>query len=248
MAPPSGNRPGTTETGRRAHEAQATAGSLRRLRLCQRRAQTQRRPRRLTFFAIFLASTVEMWRSEPMFKLSQQSSFRASNAASPPLSRGLEQFPSGVDGAALGARMRGILERKYESSIARFSFTSFWSLVEIGTADESHSCDHTWCCNPNHVHEKTPRQNFDEEMERGLRLSGDSHPLAKITSATVHKIVSLLGQGKSDSEIALAMGVFRSKVWAIRNGVAWSKVSGISKIHSPGRGRSDRGDLGVARG
>lgn len=89
----------------------------------------------------------------------------------------------------------------------------------------AHSCDHTWCCNPRHIEEKTAYENSCDETARGLRLSGENHPNATMSNEDVFGIVEMIVGGMSDTQIGRTMGINRQRVWEIRNGKAWVKVS-----------------------
>ncbi|WP_167705803.1 HNH endonuclease [Xanthomonas sp. 3376] len=90
-----------------------------------------------------------------------------------------------------------------------------------GQTDVAHSCGNRLCCNPAHLRHATSAENSEDAMRHGTVRKGDNHPAAKLTSADVSTIRTMLG-ARSMSEIARDFRVSRKAVAHIRDGATWA--------------------------
>lgn len=103
-----------------------------------------------------------------------------------------------------------------------------------------HSCDHPWCCNPNHLWPGTQSDNMQDRDAKGRTPLGDahharSHPehmargsthgMAKLSESDIPIIRSRLASGDRKSEIATMFGVTRQAIHHIGTGRAWRHVA-----------------------
>jgi hypothetical protein len=94
----------------------------------------------------------------------------------------------------------------------------------------THRCDNRSCCNPSHLVLGTPRDNFNDMVERsfaGLRdgipphVHGEMHGAAKLTWEDVQEIRSLAARGRTHSDLSASFGVHRSQIRRIVLGERW---------------------------
>lgn len=78
----------------------------------------------------------------------------------------------------------------------------------------AHSCDVTWCCNPDHVENKLQRRNMQDASERG-RIANS---LGKRKVALVRRLATLEW---GDTRIARHVDCHPSTVRRIRNRESW---------------------------
>lgn len=85
-----------------------------------------------------------------------------------------------------------------------------------------HRCDNPRCVNPGHLFLGTRKENALDMVSKDRHARGEKHPSAKLTDDIV---TGIKGSSKSGRSIALALGVSRSLVTAIRRGKKWAHVS-----------------------
>lgn len=90
--------------------------------------------------------------------------------------------------------------------------------------DACHTCDHGWCCNPNHLYEGTRQRNVQDCVERGRRAprTGENNGRAKLTWALVRTMrAEYAAGGVTHQELAdkyevtktVAGNIIRGKLW-----------------------------------
>ena len=82
-----------------------------------------------------------------------------------------------------------------------------------------HSCDNRKCINPNHLFLGTPKDNTIDMIAKGRKVtvSGDMHPMAKITDVNVNEIKKRRSFGDYLHVIAKDYGISFQHVSAICN-------------------------------
>jgi hypothetical protein len=90
-----------------------------------------------------------------------------------------------------------------------------------------HTCDHTWCVEPSHVIEGTPKQNVEDCIVRGrrARTHGEANSRALLNENQVHRIITL--KGKVPQRILAARyNVSRATISHIHSGRNWKYITG----------------------
>lgn len=96
-----------------------------------------------------------------------------------------------------------------------------------------HKCDVRACCNPNHLFLGTKGDNAKDMSRKGRQVFqqypelapiGELNGSAKLNSATVFKIKTLLTKGRSKRSLAKEFCVSRSLIQFIANGTVWSHL------------------------
>lgn len=97
----------------------------------------------------------------------------------------------------------------------------------------AHSCGngHLGCMNPRHLRWDTRSGNHADKVIHGTDNRGEKHPLAKLSTEQVKRI---LHGGEGAATLSVDLGVSRTTVWAIRRGIIWRHLSG--PIDEGGRG------------
>jgi hypothetical protein len=85
-----------------------------------------------------------------------------------------------------------------------------------------HKCDNRKCINPDHFEIGTQRQNMQDMVERGRSLTGEKHPLVKLTEAQVIEIWERALKG--ECHLAKEYGVSYSTISKIRKGERWKHI------------------------
>jgi hypothetical protein len=90
-----------------------------------------------------------------------------------------------------------------------------------------HSCDNPKCCNPNHIIKGNCKQNTQDASIRGLMRSvkGSQHGKAKLTEADVYRIMTLLSNGESQTNIAKRFNVSACAIGDIKFGRRWRHLT-----------------------
>lgn len=83
-----------------------------------------------------------------------------------------------------------------------------------------HRCDNRLCCNPAHLFLGTFKENIHDCMAKGRWASGETHGMAKLTTAEVIQIFSAPGTQKS---IAEKYKVCEGTVHRIKRRTRWKK-------------------------
>lgn len=89
-----------------------------------------------------------------------------------------------------------------------------------------HKCDHPACVNPNHLFLGTPKDNMDDMIQKGRKVTkpGDTNAFAKLANSDIPKIRKLSQDGLSNQQIAERFHVSRSTISMIVNGKTWKSV------------------------
>ena len=88
-----------------------------------------------------------------------------------------------------------------------------------------HKCDHTACCNPDHLFLGNHQDNVDDKVSKGRQPRGDWHGKSKITEADAREVRRLYAEGAlNQREIAARIGAHYCTVWDIIHGKAWRHV------------------------
>lgn len=88
-----------------------------------------------------------------------------------------------------------------------------------------HKCDNPPCCNPDHLFQGTDRDNLIDSINKGRRLVGEEHWMARLTEAQVKEVRKLHSEGLTQVKIAAKMGVNQSTVQRILTGKSWAHVA-----------------------
>lgn len=88
-----------------------------------------------------------------------------------------------------------------------------------------HKCDNRRCVRPDHLFLGTPLDNVRDALQKGRMGKkgvnrGESHPKAKLTEKKVLEIRQMLKTVKI-KDIAKKMGVKRTAIYNIRDGISW---------------------------
>lgn len=86
-----------------------------------------------------------------------------------------------------------------------------------------HQCDVTECVNPAHLYLGTAKQNTHDRLQRGKRLEGIAHGMAKLEEHEVLEIRAI-GYSRSAQSIADEYGVSRATIDFIRTGKTWKHL------------------------
>ncbi len=96
-----------------------------------------------------------------------------------------------------------------------------------------HKCDNPKCVNPDHLFLGTQKENLMDAFNKGRRsaigppshsMKGDTHPLAKLTTADVVAIKVALKSGISASQLAHRFNVAYNTIDHIKHGYRWSHI------------------------
>jgi hypothetical protein len=101
-----------------------------------------------------------------------------------------------------------------------------------------HSCDNGACVNPDHIRPGTQKENVRDMIERGrnVPLKGEKNASCKINNEIALNIYKEAGKGIKYKLIMAKYNVKHSVVSAIKNGRAWSHITGHQKKIRKGRG------------
>lgn len=95
-----------------------------------------------------------------------------------------------------------------------------------------HTCDNGKCVNPHHLFLGTPKDNTQDMITKGRKvtLRGEDDPKSKLSNVEVIKIVDLYKTGHySQTELGKMFDVSRSAILMILRGRAWKTITGISE-------------------
>jgi transposase len=114
----------------------------------------------------------------------------------------------------------------------RVSYELFVGPLPV-TALVLHACDNPCCVNPKHLFVGTHKANYDDMVQKGRRRvvvnpdnkppthSGDDHPRAKLSSATVALAREMHASGASLHSLSAKFGVNRSTMRNAVRGKTW---------------------------
>ena len=85
-----------------------------------------------------------------------------------------------------------------------------------------HSCDNTWCINPDHLFVGTAQDNIDDMINKGRDRFRGRAILSKKQVEEIREL--LLGTRLSQEKIALVYTVSRSTIAAIKSGRNWGHL------------------------
>lgn len=90
--------------------------------------------------------------------------------------------------------------------------------------EAAHYCHNRPCCNPDHIHAATPKENREDSLRDGTVIWGSAHPLSKLTEASIPLIFSLYASGKTMDYIAHVFSVSLSNIAKILHRQSWDQV------------------------
>lgn len=115
----------------------------------------------------------------------------------------------------------GQIERRGKKYYAhRMSYSAFKGDIPSGM-NVCHSCDITFCVNPDHLFVGTQKDNLSDMAKKGRSTIGERNPRAKLTKDQVMKIRQTSANKK---EIADMFNISRRTVDAIKSGKRWANV------------------------
>ena len=89
-----------------------------------------------------------------------------------------------------------------------------------------HSCNNSWCINPNHLSYGTPQENSDDMKRANRQAKGNKITSSKLTDLKVKVIKSLLSQNRlTQKEIAELFKVSNGTISYIKKGKIWSHIT-----------------------
>jgi hypothetical protein len=103
-------------------------------------------------------------------------------------------------------------------------------LIHYGEIPEGmfvcHSCDVRACVSPAHLWLGTPKDNTQDMIKKGRKISpqGEDAPHTKIKTRDVINIKSMIKQGIPVKEISNKLSISHSIIYGIRNGRTWKHV------------------------
>ncbi len=88
-----------------------------------------------------------------------------------------------------------------------------------------HTCDTPACVNPRHLLLGTPKENRQDQVERGRSWKGSNHPMAILNEEQVLQIRQLFASGgKSISELSKLFDIKYGTMWAIVSRQRWRHI------------------------
>lgn len=109
-------------------------------------------------------------------------------------------------------------------STHRFVWELSHGLVPAGLC-VCHQCDVRLCVNPAHLFLGTPKDNTQDMVRKRRGISGERHPLSKLTTDQVVTIRSRWASGEKQNRLADEYGVSKSMIGAIVHGYRWRLVA-----------------------
>jgi hypothetical protein len=103
--------------------------------------------------------------------------------------------------------------------------------LKYGTAGKMtcHTCNNPACCNPAHLYPGTGKQNSRDRDKNGCPWRGEKQHLSKLTNLQVKQMVKLFECGLTNRQIADKLQCAIRLVYRVRNGEAWSWLTGFKK-------------------
>lgn len=86
-----------------------------------------------------------------------------------------------------------------------------------------HTCDNTFCINPDHLILGTHKDNMRDKVLRGRQPKGSECKNAKLNEEQVYEI-RFNSEGKTVKELAEEYGVSSSTIFSIKKGKSWVHV------------------------
>jgi len=94
--------------------------------------------------------------------------------------------------------------------------------------DVCHTCDNPICCNPDHLFKASRQINMLDAKSKGrLRGGGGGKHLTK---EVVSLILVQLQDGHSCRKVSIQMGIPYHRVYGIKVGTSYSKMTGIERV------------------
>lgn len=124
-------------------------------------------------------------------------------------------------------RINGRVFKEHRLVYARHNNTTLADMVGLVVM---HTCDNPSCINPKHLKLGTHADNMADMSNKGRAgkgsgLTGDEHPMAKLTDSEVRQIKDLLIHTQwTLAHIAELYGVTKATISAIKTGRRWKKV------------------------
>lgn len=78
-----------------------------------------------------------------------------------------------------------------------------------------HRCDNPKCVRPGHLFLGTHQDNVRDKSNKGRTLTGENHPMVKLSDLQVEEIRNRVASGEKQKDVAASMGVSRSHVCGI---------------------------------
>lgn len=78
-----------------------------------------------------------------------------------------------------------------------------------------HTCDHTWCMNPNHIYKVSRSLDAQERAKERVRRQqgyGENHPKAKLSDQEIAEIRQRVQNGELRKDVAADFGISKSYV------------------------------------
>ena len=102
--------------------------------------------------------------------------------------------------------------------------------IDPGESVVCHHCDNPPCCNPRHLFLGDHSANMLDRQQKGQYLSGENHPLARLSQQDVIAIKARLAAGETALEVSRDYPVYTSTISSIRDGKTWKAVGGESHV------------------
>jgi hypothetical protein len=132
----------------------------------------------------------------------------------------MQRLPEGLVAPRAGVPEFALRGRQYYVHVLAFAFA-------YGAPDGFlvlHTCDHPTCFNPAHLFPGTQSTNALDARDKGLTLSGERNPGAKLQPGQVREMLRLFQQGVGVTELARRFGVGRTQVTRIVRGRKWTHL------------------------
>lgn len=116
---------------------------------------------------------------------------------------------------------KGYAQCKGDQLVARRLWSKTNGVPWPGDLVCCHSCDNTWCVNPNHVNPGTMKENQEGMAERDRSPWGWRSGARKLTKDQAIEIFKLRDSGRSQNDVGKEYSVSGGTVWHIWNGKTW---------------------------
>ena len=87
-----------------------------------------------------------------------------------------------------------------------------------------HSCDNKMCINPAHLREGTAADNNQDAADKGRKIHGEAHHMAKLTAPAARAIFH---SNERITTLAHRHGVVPSTIHAVKHGKTWKHVTRV---------------------
>jgi len=117
----------------------------------------------------------------------------------------------------------GVMNRRGERLAHRFSWEIHNGRPPRADFHVMHSCDNPPCCNPAHLAEAPPEENWEDMRRKGRHARGEKVYQAKLTESDVIDIRTLRGLATLD-DLAVAFGIHKEYICEITGNRRWRHV------------------------